>query len=235
MSTAGQVELVTFAKSLDPSLLVSTSGMGDGQMPDSLCKAVDYITIHFNSTSLNDYGARINELKKFGKPVIANEDDKTGAAGARALMLSVLNGSGWGYMNNRQNQYMPFLFEGNKDDTTVYNMYRNVTTPEYKMDENEFKLPCIIITSPKDGDILRKGQSIPVIFSYLYPDTARKSIIKIFRNAKEAGTLEPGKNRVSILLDGTGTMNLEILEFDLQGIELLRSKKVDIIVIDEDN
>jgi len=102
--------------------------MGDGRMPDSISLAADYITLHFNTTSLDDYGSRISELKKYGKPVIANEDDKTGPDGAIALKLSVQNGCGWGYMNNTQNQYMPFLFEGIKDDTAVYNMFRKLTS-----------------------------------------------------------------------------------------------------------
>jgi len=125
MSTSGQMELVKYAKSLFPELLVSTSGMGDGRMNDSLATVVDFITIHFNSTPSENYAERIQMLKSHGKPVICNEDDKTGDKGAEALLLSVRNGCGWGYMNNRQNQYMPFTFEGVKDDTTVYNAFRN--------------------------------------------------------------------------------------------------------------
>ena len=131
----GQRELISYAKSLHPRLLVSTSGMGDGQMPDSIIKVVDFITIHFNSTSLERYGERINALKKSGKPVICNEDDKTGKEGAAALALSVLNVCSWGYMNNDQNQYMPFLFEGVKDDSIVYDLMKKVTTPGYKIDK----------------------------------------------------------------------------------------------------
>jgi hypothetical protein len=129
MSTSGQLELVNYAKSLYPELLVSTSGMGDGQMNDSLAAAVDFITIHFNSTPLNDYPGKIEILKSARKPVICNEDDKTGSEGAEALRLSVSNGCGWGYMNNRQNQYIPFTFEGVKDDTAVYNAFRNAVFP----------------------------------------------------------------------------------------------------------
>ncbi|MBP1674757.1 MAG: hypothetical protein H6Q24_895 [Bacteroidetes bacterium] len=38
-------------------------------------------------------------------------------------------------MNNDQNQYMPFMFEGVKDDTLVYDLMKKVTTPGNKIDE----------------------------------------------------------------------------------------------------
>ncbi len=134
VSAKGQIELISLAKKLCPGLLVSTSGMGNGQMNDSLVKAVDYITIHFNDTSLEDYKSKISGLKKSGKPVVCNEDDKTGLAGVRALTLSVLNGCGWGYMNSRQNQYMPFNFDGVKDDSVVYDQFKRITTRGYQIE-----------------------------------------------------------------------------------------------------
>jgi len=139
VSIKGQVELIGYAKSLYPRLLVSTSGMGNGQMPDSIVQAADFVTIHFNTTRLENYGERINTLRKSGKPVICNEDDKTGRDGAAALALSVLNGCSWGYMNNDQNQYMPFMFEGIKDDTAVYSLMKKVTTPGYVINEQLYK------------------------------------------------------------------------------------------------
>jgi hypothetical protein len=109
--------------------------IGSRQMPDSIVQVADFVTIHFNITRLDKYGERINALKKSGKPVICNEDDKTGKDGAAALALSVINGCSWGHMNNDQNQYMPFMFEGVKDDTLVYDLMKKVTTPGYKIDE----------------------------------------------------------------------------------------------------
>jgi hypothetical protein len=135
VSIKGQVELIEYAKSMHPKLFVSTSGMGSGQMPDSIIKVADFVTIHFNTTRLDKYGERINALKKSGKPVICNEDDKTGKEGAAALALSVLHGCSWGYMNNEKNQYMPFIFEGVKDDSIVYDLMKKVSTPGYKIDE----------------------------------------------------------------------------------------------------
>lgn len=135
ISDRGQIELISLSKSLHPSLIVSTSGVGDGQVNDSLIKAVDFISVHFNNTSLNDYAQRINEAKRAGKPVICNEDDKTGAEGASALVSSVINGCGWGYMNSNKNQYMPFMFDGSKDDPLVYDAFKKVTTPGYSIGE----------------------------------------------------------------------------------------------------
>ena len=158
MSTSGQVEMISYAKSLDPSLLISTSGMGDGRLNDSLSAAVDFVTIHFNTTSLEDYSARINELKKTGKPLICNEDDKTGKAGAGALLLSVVKGCGWGYMNNAQNQYMPFRFEGVNDDTVVYNMFRKVITPGSQIDVDSYLEENELLESKKVKIVVQDGE-----------------------------------------------------------------------------
>lgn len=158
ISTRGQVELISLAKSLDPSLLVSTSGMGDGRLVDSLAAAVDFITIHFNTTSLENYGARINALKETGKPIICNEDDKIDKAGAAALMLSVANGCGWGFMHHEQNQDIPFRYEGVKDDTAVYNMLRSVTTPGYVIDADTYLEENELLESRKVKIIIHEGE-----------------------------------------------------------------------------
>lgn len=230
ISTKGQMELISLAKETDQALLVSTSGMGDGQMNDSLVKAVDYITIHFNGTSLEDYATKINLLKKSGKPVICNEDDKTGAAGASALVHSVLNGCGWGYMNSRQNQNIAFTFEGKGDDTAVYNMMKKTTTPGYNFDESEIRQSSVIITFPKDGDDFKSGQKINVRFSYLFPDSSKATLIKIFTNDRENGIVEKGRSQYTILLNETGIMYIQAVVTDLQGVALFKSNKVDIII-----
>ncbi|HAQ20311.1 MAG TPA: hypothetical protein DCR40_13935 [Prolixibacteraceae bacterium] len=134
----GQLELIKLAKSLYPSLLVSTSGMDDRQANTSIADAVDYISIHFNNTLLENYKEKINANKKFGKPIVCNEDDKLEDVGVNALVFSVMNGCSWGYMNSKQNQTMPFKFEGAKDDTAVYKMMKKVSTPEYIIDQSVY-------------------------------------------------------------------------------------------------
>ena len=230
MSENGQIELIKRAKLLYPSLLVSTSGMGDGQFDDSLAKTVDYITIHFNNTSLDNYKKRIEELKKYRKPVICNEDDKIKTTGANALVFSVLNGCGWGYMNNKQNQTIPFKFNGIKDDTAVYFMMKKVTTPGFLIDESGYKQPAIIITFPKDGDIFNVGRQIDIKFSHLFPDTSKKYIIKILSNNNPVGIITDNKTHINWQLKDPGIFNLEVSMEDLEGKELLRSSKVDILV-----
>ncbi len=133
-SEAGQVELIQLAKQQNPSLLVSTSGMGTGKLVGSLIAAADFLLIHFNNTSLKDYSERITALKKYGKPIVCNEDDKLKQTGAMALSLCVLNGCGWGYMNNVKNQNIPLEFSGIKDDTLVYRVFKNATSPGCQLD-----------------------------------------------------------------------------------------------------
>jgi len=136
-SNEGQVELIQLARRQNPLLLISTSGMGGGKLDEKLISAADFLLVHFNNTSLNDFSARIKELRKYGKPVVCNEDDKLSQAGAIALSFSVLNGSGWGYMNSPRNQNVPFKFDGIRDDPVVYKMFKNVTTPEYKYNRDD--------------------------------------------------------------------------------------------------
>lgn len=125
-SATGQAALISYVKTVYPELLVSTSGLGNGKMDDAICEVADFILIHFNGTSTEDIPSRISKLKKWGKPIVCNEDDKTGKKGAEAMRISVANGCAWGYMNNDHNQYMPFLFEGADDDTLVYRAFKTV-------------------------------------------------------------------------------------------------------------
>jgi hypothetical protein len=226
----GQVDLIKLAKSLYPSLLVSTSDMGDGRSNTSLADAVDYVSIHFNNTSFENYEERIKANKKFGKPVVCNEDDKLKEVGVNALVLSVMNGCGWGYMNSRQNQSMPFKFEGVRDDTVIYKMMKKITSPGYLIDQSVYKQTSLIITYPNDGDVFRTGQRIIIKFSHLFPDPSGKFSIKILSNSNPIGLISDNKNQFSWQLNEPGTIIFEALVTDLEGNVLLRSPKVDILV-----
>lgn len=125
----GQVALIQLAKKTYPDLLVSTSGIGDGQYPDIVAEAADFILIHFNGVPVEAIPQRIAALKKFGKPIVCNEDDKTGEVAARAAELCVQNGASWGLMLKEQNQYWPFEFHGAADDPIVYGKLKELTTP----------------------------------------------------------------------------------------------------------
>jgi CubicO group peptidase (beta-lactamase class C family) len=126
----GQVELIRLAKESLPDLLVSTSGLGNGRLPDNVAQASDFLLIHFNGTRLDDIPKRIQALKKYGKPIVCNEDDKHGEEAAAAACLSVKNGTSWGFMDNKTNQYFPLQFKGAKDDRTVYAMLKRLTMPK---------------------------------------------------------------------------------------------------------
>jgi hypothetical protein len=229
-STKGQVELMQLAKSVYPELLIGTSGMGDARLVDSLAMTADYITIHFNSTSLEDYAQKIKDMKRWGKPVICNEDDKLAAAGASACLLSVINGCGWGFMHSRKNQTIPFGFEGISDDSAVYSMMKNVASPGFKIDDPELTQTSLVITAPNDGEIIETGRKITVKFSYLFPDTAEKSIMKLLGNGKELAVAEDNARQFSIVVSEPGIVLLETVAADSKGIVRLKSRPVDIIV-----
>ena len=125
----GQVELIRLAKKTWPKLLVSTSGLGNGRLPDNVCRASDFLLIHFNGTKLDDIPKRIQALKKYGKPIICNEDQKYGEQAAQAARLSVEHSASWGFMHEKINQHFPFHFKGADDDLKVYRMLKKLTTP----------------------------------------------------------------------------------------------------------
>jgi hypothetical protein len=128
-TAAGQGELIELARKTHPNLMVSTSGLGDGSFPKEVARVADFLLIHFNGTSLENIPSRIKELKGFGKPIVCNEDAKTGVAGAKAAELCVANGASWGLMAEKVNQHYPFSFRGAKDDEKVYAAMKKLTSP----------------------------------------------------------------------------------------------------------
>ncbi len=128
-SVEGQVDLIRHAKAAAPRLLVSTSGMGDGTMPDAIADAADFLLIHLNTTPLEAIPRAVRRARRHGKPVVVNEDDKMGEAGAEAARLAVEHGAGWGFMHRAKNQSVPFEYEAAADDPVVYAMIRRLTTP----------------------------------------------------------------------------------------------------------
>jgi CubicO group peptidase (beta-lactamase class C family) len=127
-TAAGQVELIGLAEKTHPGLLVSTSGPGDGTVPQEVARAADFLLVHFNDTKLEDMPARIKALQVFGKPVVCNEDAKVGAAGARAAAVCVAHGASWGLMAEKVNQHYPFAFRGAADDEAVYAALKALTS-----------------------------------------------------------------------------------------------------------
>jgi CubicO group peptidase (beta-lactamase class C family) len=128
-TVAGQVELMALARKVHPGLLISTSDVRSGIVPPEVAQAADFLLVHFNGTKIDDIAARIKALRAFGKPVVCNEDTKTGAAGAKAAELCVAAGGSWGLMLEKANQHYPFAFRGAEDDETVYGALMRLTKP----------------------------------------------------------------------------------------------------------
>jgi CubicO group peptidase (beta-lactamase class C family) len=128
-TSAGQVELIDLAKNVHPALLVSTSGVRNGEVVKQIAAASDFLLVHFNGTKLSEILRRIKALREFGKPVVCNEDTKTSDSGAKAAELSVSAGGSWGLMLEKLNQHAPFRFRGAADDETVYSAMKKLSTP----------------------------------------------------------------------------------------------------------
>jgi CubicO group peptidase (beta-lactamase class C family) len=127
----GEAELIALAKQTYPELLVATSGVGDGRFPEATARAGDFLLVHFNNTPTKEIPARLAALKKHGKPIVCNEDDRRGAEGALAAELSVGAGASWGLMLVDRNQHYPFVFDGAADDPVVYAKLTELTTERY--------------------------------------------------------------------------------------------------------
>ena len=125
----GMASLIRLAKDTAPGLLVSASGYGDGKVHAEVAEAADFLLPHWNSIPVVKIPARLAELKKYGKPIVANEDDKTGAKAVAAVRASVEHGASYGLMLQRRNQTFPFHFDGAADDPAFYAELRQLTTP----------------------------------------------------------------------------------------------------------
>ncbi len=128
-SADGQVELMQAARAACPGLLVSTSGQGDGAQAEPVAAASDFILIHLNGTPTSAITHKVAALRRYGKPIVCNEDDKVGEAGAEALSACVMAGASWGLMAEKVNQRHPFHFGGVADDPAVYARLHALTAP----------------------------------------------------------------------------------------------------------
>ena len=127
-SSHGQASLIRRAKETSPRLLVTASGLGDGHVHAEVAEACDFLTPHWNGTKVPDIPVRVTALKRIGKPIVCNEDDKTGNNAVAALRATVQSGAGYGLMLQDHNQTFPFRFDGAADDPIFYAALKNLTT-----------------------------------------------------------------------------------------------------------
>jgi hypothetical protein len=128
-SDAGVAGLVRLAKNRHPALAVSASYVRKGQVTGQVAGAADLLLVHFNGLALSDIPSRVKAIRSTypGKPVVCNEDSRTGSAAAAAASAAVNAGASYGLMVERQNQYYPFDFEGRSDDPPAYDRFAALT------------------------------------------------------------------------------------------------------------
>lgn len=206
-SPEGQVELMRVARDAAPGLLVSTSGMGDGTVNEAIAGAADFLLIHLNGTPLGEFAARLELARRYGKPVVCNEDDKTGLAGAAAARLCVENGVSWGFMHNEKNQYVPFEFDGPADDPLVYAEIRRLTRPGTTGKAARGELPQqVLITRPHDGASVALGQALVIEVSA----SAGVREIQFFAVGRPIGRLTASPWQLQWVADEDGRYDLTV-------------------------
>lgn len=244
VSDAGQVELIRLAQDTAPGLLVSTSGMGGGQVSAEIAEAADFLLIHFNNTALQDIPQRVADARRFGKPVVCNEDNKLGPIGAEAARLAITSGAGWGFMHAPKNQTVPFEFDGPDDDPEVYAMLRRLTstadaadrafspsgTPDRASSLAGAAIASILITQPRDGDTFETGQSILVVPAVTSPPDEYPARVEILANGRPVAAASTAPWEILWRHVPAGNYDLVAVQRDAQGRELARSNAVDIVV-----
>ena len=124
----GVASLIRLGRATAPGLLFTASGYGDGKLHAEVAAACDFLSPHWNGTRVEDIPGRIAELKRSGKAIVCNEDDKTGQRAIAALEASVEGGAGYGLMLNDRNQKLPFGFDGAEDDAAFYSALKSITS-----------------------------------------------------------------------------------------------------------
>lgn len=233
-SVAGQMELIRHAKATAPDLLVSTSGMGNGMIPEAIARASDYITIHFNNTALEDIPERIKQSLTYGKPVICNEDDKIGETGAEAARLSVVAGAGWGLMDSQKNQSVPFEFDGAADDTIVYRMLARLTTTGESVDTFTSEQLSVLVTAPKDGDVFQSGIALNIRASATGVKGMTGIEVHFYINGQLIGKSAAYPWEISWKNAQAGKHQVTAVVLNSKGKKLMTSRLVDFEVKDED-
>ncbi|MFM7168629.1 MAG: serine hydrolase [Planctomycetaceae bacterium] len=126
-TAAGQIELLQLARHTAPELLLTTSGYGNGQIHPDVAAACDFLTPHWNNTPLSKLAASVAELRRFNKPIVCNEDDRTGIDAVKALHTSLRLGCSYGLMLKEHNQTFPFHFDGYSDAPEFYSALQLAT------------------------------------------------------------------------------------------------------------
>lgn len=120
--------LIRLAHETAPGLLVSSSGVGDGHAAREVAEVADFLLVHWNGTKISDIAERIDALRKFGKPIVCNEDNRTGPEAVEVMKDAVNHGAGYGLMLEAHNQHFPFHFDGRADDPVYYDALKLLTT-----------------------------------------------------------------------------------------------------------
>ena len=124
-SDDGVASLIRAAKERFPALPVGASFVRNGAATSKVGAASDIILTHFNSTPLADIPDRVHALQRAypSKPIICNEDERTGSSAAAAARASVGAGASYGLMLKR-NQVYSFSFGGWGDDPVAYDRFK---------------------------------------------------------------------------------------------------------------
>lgn len=134
----GQASLLRLVKRIAPDLLVTASGYHHGRIPAPVAEACDFLTPHWNLAKVEEIPERIALLRRFGKPIVCNEDLKEGEDDVRALRVCVAHGCAYGLMQKDVNQTFPFRFQGRADNPAFYTVLRELTAPRPRgSDERE--------------------------------------------------------------------------------------------------
>jgi hypothetical protein len=119
----GMADLIELAKQTAPEFYVAASGLGLDLLDHDVALASDFLLIHGNNLTTSQQVIAIQNLKKYGKPIVINEDPK----GAETVLPTVQAGASWGRHDSTMNQHYPFYFNGTADNPGIYDVIRSLT------------------------------------------------------------------------------------------------------------
>ena len=130
-------------------------------------------------------------------------------------------------MHIEKNQVVPFEFGGAKDDTVVYSMLQDLTTPGGSIADVGDEPLSVLITQPVDGDVFTEGESVTIRTKISGIDKSDSISVQIVANDKIIGKLSPSSSELLWKDPPAGKYDIVAVVRDAKGVVVLRSGPAD--------
>ena len=130
-------------------------------------------------------------------------------------------------MHQEKNQAVPFEFDGAKDDSMVYRMIKNLTTPGKTIDGIAENAISVLITHPVDGDVFAAGKEVTIRAQLTGIKNSAEVDVQFFADDKVIGKLSSPPWEFVWKNPPVGVHNVMAIVRDRKGLKLLQSGLAD--------